>query len=58
MRFDDWLVSAGSREIQSSNSRSLQVAKIIEALSTLQKMGSDKPQSIAIEEDQWTPIPS
>ena len=49
VRFDGWLASgASSRTIETSGSRSLEVAKIIQALSVIQSVGNNEPQSIAI----------
>ena len=58
VRFADWLAPGGSRTIEAGagSSRSLEVAKIIQALSVIQSDGVDKPQSIAIAEEKWTPI--
>ena len=58
VRFEDWLVPGGSRTIEAGGSRSLEVAKIIQALSVIQGIGTNKPQSVAIDEDSWTPIAS
>ena len=58
VRFEDWLVPGGSRTIEAGGSRSLEVAKIIQALSVIQGVGTNKPQSVAIDEDSWTPIAS
>ena len=56
VRFDGWLAGGGSRTIETSNGNSLEVAKIIQAMSAVQAVGTDKPQTIAIEEESWTPI--
>ncbi|MCY4324809.1 MAG: hypothetical protein OXC81_02140, partial [Betaproteobacteria bacterium] len=57
-RFAGWLAGSESRTIEAGNGRSLEVAQIIQALSTLKTDGGDKPQSIAVAENQWTPIAS
>ncbi|MCY4325618.1 MAG: alpha-L-fucosidase [Betaproteobacteria bacterium] len=55
-RFTDWLAPGGSQKIEANNGQSLEVAKIIEALSVIQSDGLGKPQSILIAENEWTPI--
>ena len=59
--FVDWLAltaSEGSRVIEARNGQSLEVAKIIQALSTISNDGFGKPKSIAIDSGAqgWVPI--
>lgn len=54
-RFMSWLEPQSSQKIIAGG-RSLEVAKIIEAMSRIQQSGADTSASISIATDQWVPI--
>ncbi|MCY4325228.1 MAG: hypothetical protein OXC81_04310, partial [Betaproteobacteria bacterium] len=57
-RFVDWLTPGreGSQTIEASNGRSLEVERIIQALSVIQSDGMGNTQSITVEDQHWATI--